>query len=480
MSGAAFQLKDTNGNDIFPNYKYPDREAYTGDLNALTADGHYYASAENVTTEKNYPITSEFCMIDVTWKARLSDPANPQNTDTIVQRIETKSGVVYQRITDSITLNTSTTPPTVTPVWSSSWEIKFGKTVKVQSDSTDDCFFVSDNSDNKVSFGIGGFSGNRGIYDSQISKWMIYRNGTDETVCIPSAINTEGHFYFDNLLQTDERDIYFGNDLTEGASENPHKVSIYGGNPDSATAIGIWDNQNSRRVLSYADSSNTIYIGNPKTCNLNFQGVATFANEATIPNLYDLRRGIAISTSDDLNNYKTIGVYYSANSTISTSLLNCPHKSSNFKLVVETMGATGYIRQRIIALGRDYIRYWDGSSWSKWGSALDTVTGMTFPFSSSTTVAILKNLATGYNIYPMPGCVDINDLGTNLNNLTYSGFYYWRGTQPTNAPGTWRFLLNIRYDPRVVQLCMSYISNNIQYRYNDGDGWTSWAALKFA
>lgn len=62
--------------------------------------------------------------------------------------------------------------------------------------------------------------------------------------------------------QTSGLSIVFSN---PDSSENPHNSYIYGGNPTAKTAIGCWDNKNSRNIWSYSDSSNTFAIGSSDT-----------------------------------------------------------------------------------------------------------------------------------------------------------------------------------------------------------------------
>lgn len=72
-----------------------------------------------------------------------------------------------------------------------------------------------------------------------------------------NGINSMGNITFNGGEQTRERNINFKN--INGA--NPHNCQLYGGNPTSATGIGMWDAQNSRRILSYTDSDNKLYLG---------------------------------------------------------------------------------------------------------------------------------------------------------------------------------------------------------------------------
>ena len=69
-----------------------------------------------------------------------------------------------------------------------------------------------------------------------------------------------GHIYMGgDKGATGENHIRFSN---PDASTNPHNVYIYGGNPSSAAAIGVYDGGNNRAVMGYSDSLNRIAFGN--------------------------------------------------------------------------------------------------------------------------------------------------------------------------------------------------------------------------
>ncbi len=59
--------------------------------------------------------------------------------------------------------------------------------------------------------------------------------------------------------QTKELQVRFSNPTT---SANSHNCYLYGGNPNSTTAIGMYDALNSRGVFQYADGTNRIILGN--------------------------------------------------------------------------------------------------------------------------------------------------------------------------------------------------------------------------
>lgn len=59
--------------------------------------------------------------------------------------------------------------------------------------------------------------------------------------------------------QTKELQVRFANPTT---SANPHNCYLYGGNPNSSTAIGLYDSMNTRPILIYSDANNQIAFGN--------------------------------------------------------------------------------------------------------------------------------------------------------------------------------------------------------------------------
>ena len=86
---------------------------------------------------------------------------------------------------------------------------------------------------------------------------------------VNNSMYLTGHIFMGgNKAATGENHIKFSN---PDASTNPHNVYIYGGNPSSATAIGLYDAINSRNVITYADKANSIALGNG-SANIYFNG----------------------------------------------------------------------------------------------------------------------------------------------------------------------------------------------------------------
>jgi hypothetical protein len=85
----------------------------------------------------------------------------------------------------------------------------------------------------------------------------------DGTVTFKHNLFQMGHIYMGGNKTADgEKHIKFSN---PDDSANPHNVYIYGGSPDSTTAIGVYDSTNARRVINYLDGENKIFFGQSNT-----------------------------------------------------------------------------------------------------------------------------------------------------------------------------------------------------------------------
>jgi len=79
----------------------------------------------------------------------------------------------------------------------------------------------------------------------------------------------KGHLYMGgNKESSAERSIRFS---TPDNATNPHNTYIFGGSASSATAIGVYDGNNNRAVMTYADKANSIALGNG-SANIYFNG----------------------------------------------------------------------------------------------------------------------------------------------------------------------------------------------------------------
>ena len=85
----------------------------------------------------------------------------------------------------------------------------------------------------------------------------------DGATTLKNNMYINGHIYMGgDKGATGENLIRFSNPDT---STNPHNVYIYGGNPSSAMAIGLFDAGYSRSVMTYADKANNLSFGNGNT-----------------------------------------------------------------------------------------------------------------------------------------------------------------------------------------------------------------------
>lgn len=90
-------------------------------------------------------------------------------------------------------------------------------------------------------------------------------------------INSKSAIHMGGLNgQTKELQVRFSNPT---GSANPHDCYLYGGNPNSPTAIGLYDSKNARGILSYSDASHQIAIGSGATIVFNGSPLADFVVE---------------------------------------------------------------------------------------------------------------------------------------------------------------------------------------------------------
>ena len=111
----------------------------------------------------------------------------------------------------------------------------------------------------------------------------------NNTLTTTGIISPKSHINMGGLNgQTGELSIRFSNPTT---STNPHNTYIFGGNPNSVTAIGIYDGKNSRSVAYYNDTSNSIMIGNGSAAiKFNDNTMADFVVEQGSSGIWDYRK----------------------------------------------------------------------------------------------------------------------------------------------------------------------------------------------
>ena len=67
-------------------------------------------------------------------------------------------------------------------------------------------------------------------------------------------------YWFQYGYQTNEASVFFKNDTS--SATHPHYTRLYGGNPNSETAFGIWDSLNGHSILYYQDANGNLGIMN--------------------------------------------------------------------------------------------------------------------------------------------------------------------------------------------------------------------------
>lgn len=94
-------------------------------------------------------------------------------------------------------------------------------------------------------------------------------HATMATLTTNGLINSKDSIHMGGLNgQTKELQIRFSNPTN---STNPHNLYIFGGNPNDATALGLYDAGYGRVVMSYADKANSVAFGNGSS-NIYFNG----------------------------------------------------------------------------------------------------------------------------------------------------------------------------------------------------------------
>ena len=98
-----------------------------------------------------------------------------------------------------------------------------------------------------------------GLYDVESEEYYVNR-GTPIFDWGDTDFNFNVDINFDNKDQSEERRVWFS-----GTGTHSHSATLYGGNPNSNTAIGLYDNGNGHGILQYRDTDNRIIFGNGDT-----------------------------------------------------------------------------------------------------------------------------------------------------------------------------------------------------------------------
>lgn len=126
----------------------------------------------------------------------------------------------------------------------------------------------------------------------------------------PNGLSIAGNVLFENGEQTDERVVRFKN--TNGT--NTHNCSLYGGNPNSDTGIGLWDTKHNRRILAFLDNNNDLKLGNDSCYITSERRLRTLAVSSGAYMNASQTITLSDSVSNQLNGIVVAWSYYSSSS----------------------------------------------------------------------------------------------------------------------------------------------------------------------
>lgn len=182
-------------------------------------------------------------------------------------------------------------------------------------------------------------------------------------------------------------------------------------------------------------------------------------------------RGTLIPNNADLDNYKTVGVYYSPDAAVTNTLKHSPIGGKGFKMTVEQLyGMTGgHLAQRIITWNHAvYYRQFSNDAWGEWVKSYDTL--------NKPTAAEVDSHALSERGVQIPA-------SSNLDDYKTAGDYYVAGASDaktiTNSPMTgsgYRLIVETGYVLGYIRQYAIGVSGNIQTRYFQ-QSWTPWMKL---
>lgn len=141
-------------------------------------------------------------------------------------------------------------------------------------------------------------------------------------------INSKSAIHMGGLNgQTKELQVRFSNPTS---SANPHDCYLYGGNPNSTTAIGLYDSKNSRSILAYNDASHQIAIGSGATIVLNGNPLADFVVEQGMSGIWTYKKW----NSGTVECWGNVSVNPTVTNGLNTTIVNLPFAFVNTNFLV--------------------------------------------------------------------------------------------------------------------------------------------------
>ena len=201
------------------------------------------------------------------------------------------------------------------------------------------------------------FNYNPTLHSIAIGKQASRQNAfeCDKDEWLSGGFHISGNIAFDEVKQTGERYIRFGNDAS---NTNHHDIQLIGGNPNSVYGFQFYDRVNSARVMGYNTSTQYLSFIKDATLTLTYAtnsyvSSTSFANVQAYrrSNLYIIRANLEVTTAI-LNNTNWVKI-----GTISN--YSCPYVEY---LNVPAQNGSGVLAVRITTDGEIGIANTCGSS----------------------------------------------------------------------------------------------------------------------
>lgn len=178
-----------------------------------------------------------------------------------------------------------------------------------------------------------------------------------------SELNSKTDFWFTTVSDFTSRIESVSNGRTYTCYCSSDFTNLITNGGSSGTSRGIFS-KNSNGTTDFLvlvmGNSNIIYSARLNNTGEGVTYNKTFSDDATI------FVGTVIRSGDDLNDYKTPGIYRATSSGVTATLLNMPEIfSSGFTMLVFNMSITANI-QVIFAGDKIYMRFSNTSGWQTW------------------------------------------------------------------------------------------------------------------
>ena len=281
---------------------------------------------------------------------------------------------------------------------------------------------------------------------------------------IGGNLDIAGNITFDGGNQTAERIIRFKNSTD---STYYHNTTIYGGNPESQTSLGMWDTARQQSVLLYSTQTNRLSLMNSGTSLNGDVQVLGNSMKSLFADAFQRRTSL---TTEDLNDCTLPGVYIQHVSQNATTARHYPVATyAGYLEVFPSPTYTRYKLQRFTTYDSNYvyIRDYYGTSdsaatWSEWKRIFPTDV---IVWGSADAVPDLNDdslKVRGYRIY--------DNVYDNSSLITTKNF-------PSNNSGFLECFYDSSVSTRYVQRYTTYNTSAIFIRHYYNSAWSAWKKI---